>query len=156
MSIVPNVGEHVDIAGVVQVGTITGAVLYSAPYESSGGAPVARELLRSFEATWNALPEVLAAEGDGRFDLVVRQRHPSDAVLYWNSGLSAGALAGVVSRRLLKLRMQVHPASFAPVEVREVPDDGTVDWHPVDHTEQVRQQLHAIIHGVDPWAGAGG
>lgn len=144
------------VTGVVQVGTLTGSVLYSAPYEAPDGQPVAPPMLKSFAMVWDALPEVLAAHGVGRFDLIVRQHQPHDSVVYWNSGLTAGALAGVVSRKLLALRRQVHPASYAPVEVTEVQDDGTIEWHPVDHAQQVREQLSAIIHGVDPWAGARG
>lgn len=164
MSIVPNVQPLPEIAGAVLVGTLAGEVLYTAPYSTSDGAPVAPELLKSFQLVWDALPEVLGANGAGRFDLMVRQAvegHP-EAVTYWNSGMSAGALCGLVARRVRDLRAAVYAPQRNPrqygVTVTEVHGDRTemIEWippKPVDHTEQIRQQLSAIIHGRDPFEG---
>ncbi len=170
MSIVPNVQPLASIAGTVSLGTVTGDVLHSAPYEASDGAPVADALLGALELTWRSLPEVIASYGpNGRFDFVITQGREGSVPVptLWDSGLSSSALCGAVARKLLKLRMHVYGthAHRAPapkvqqpqpaLEVTELELDA-IEWVPparVDHAEQVRQQLHAVIHGLDPWAG---
>lgn len=154
MSIVPNVGPLVDISGAVLVGTVAGDVLYSAPYAASDGAPVSPVMLQAFELVWQSLPEVLSQHGQGRFDLMVKQsteRGEESAVL-WQSGLSAGALCGVVARKLLKLRMAVYVPHPRPhrngVTVTEVLDDGSIEWVPP--VERVLNTLAAVRQ--DPWA----
>jgi len=155
MSIVPNVGPLVDISGAVLVGTISGDVLYSAPYSASDGAPVGPVMLQAFELVWQALPEVLAQHGQGRFDLMVKQstERGEEAATLWQSGLSAGALCGVVARKLLKLRMTVYAPQPRPqhdgVTVTEVHDDGSIEWVPP--VERVLATLDQVR--TDPWQG---
>lgn len=166
MSIVPNAGSFPGIAGAVLVGTVTGDILYSSPYSASDGAPVADALLGSFELVWQALPEVLASAGQHRFDLMVRQAtegQHEEAVLFWDSGLSAGALCGAVSRKLLKLRMQVYggtsqrapqPEPSPGVEVFEVLDFDPAQFPPaivVNHGERVLATLDQVR--TDVWQG---
>lgn len=155
-----NIIQH-PTSGVVAVGTVTGDVLYSFPYSVPHSDPVGPVLLQAFQAIWDALPEVLGLHGTGRFDLLVRQSsNGGEAVpTYWQSGLSAGALTGLVARRLRQLRAAVHPVAQHPrdhgVTVTEVleplerRDVGSVEWvqPKLSAEEQVREQLASIIWG---------
>lgn len=145
-----------DVAGAVLIGTVTGNVLYSAPFCTSDGAPVAPQILKALQLCWDALPDVLGAPD--RFDFMVRQRSegaPEEVVTYWQSGLSAGALCGLVARRLRDLRHAVdapHRRELQGVTVTEVAPRNfdAIEWvppAPVDHAEAIRQQLGAIVWG---------
>ena len=143
------------ISGVVAVGTVTGDVLYSFPYTVQPTEHVAPVMLKAFQAVWDALPDVLGAHGAGRFDLLVRQSSgTAEAVpTYWQSGLSAGGLCGLVARRLRQIRagvqaLQPRPAPVEVFEVLDPPKDySSVDWvQPnVSDADRVRQQLASII-----------
>lgn len=154
MAIVPNVNPLPDVSGAVLIGTVAGSVLYTAPYETSDGAPVAPQLLKAFQLCWNAVPDVLGLHGSDRFDLVVRQRAEGcteEAITYWQSGLSAGALCGLIARRLRQLRAAVDTPQrphTKGVEVTEVID--AIEWVPpakVDHSAAVLQQLSDLVWG---------
>ena len=159
-----NIIQH-PVSGVVAVGTVTGDLLYSFPYSVPHTDPVGPVMLQAFSAIWDAIPDVLSVNGAGRFDLLVRQSTGGGEAIptYWQSGLSAGALCGLVARRLRSLRAAVdtprRPHSSG-VTVTEVADDGTVQWVPparIDHAEQVREQLSAIVwaeYRDDPWSGS--
>lgn len=146
-----NIIQH-PVSGVVAVGTVTGELLYSFPYSVPDTDPVGPVMLQAFSAVWVALPDVLGANGAGRFDLLVRQSTGGGEAVptYWQSGLSAGALCGLVARRLRQLRAAVHvpqrPHSTG-VTVTEAPDDGSVQWEQPKLTavEQVREQLASLV-----------
>lgn len=145
------------IAGTVLVGTVSGNVLYSAPYLSEGGAPVAPKVLQAFQLVWDALPEVLGANGEGRFDLMVQQQtegQREQVTTYWQSGLSAGALCGQVARRLRLLRSAVYAPhqrtqSHPGLDITEVSDSGVIEW--VSPEERVLHTLAQVKS--DPWDG---